>query len=65
MAWAWWLAPPVIVGILAALRAWWSGSRSSTPTQATTDDAMRAHRDYLDALTRPARGTERVSRNDS
>lgn len=65
MAWAWWLAPPVIAGTLAALRAWWGTRRSVAPTPSTTDDAMRAHQDYLDALARPVRGTARVSRADT
>jgi hypothetical protein len=57
MAWALWLAVPVVVTVLVALWAWWRGRPQRQPD---TDEAMRAHRDYLDALTVPARGTHRV-----
>jgi hypothetical protein len=57
MAWAVWLAVPIAVTILAALWVWWRGRPRRAPTVA---EAMQAHRDYLDALAVPARGTLRV-----
>lgn len=56
-----WLAAPVAATVLAAVWVWWRGWRAR-PRQLTTPEAMRAHRDYLDALVIPARGTERVPR---
>jgi hypothetical protein len=56
MAWALWLAAPVLVTLVAALWSWWRGRPERVPD---THEAMQAHRDYLDALVVPARGTER------
>lgn len=56
MAWAVWLAVPVVITLLAALWTWWRGRLARTPG---TLEAMRAHRDYLDALVRPARSAGR------
>jgi hypothetical protein len=47
MAWLWWLAAPVAATTLAAVWAWFRGRPEPLPT---TDEAMRAHRDYLDGL---------------
>jgi hypothetical protein len=57
MAWAVWLSVPVVTTALAALWAWWHARPARRPD---TPEAMQAHRDYLDALTVPARGTHRV-----
>lgn len=56
MAWAVWLAVPVLVTLLVAVAAWWHGRPARTPA---THRAMQAHQDYLDALVRPARGAAR------
>jgi hypothetical protein len=53
VAWAIWLAAPVVLTLLVACWVW---VRSRPPRAPTTAEAMRAHRDYLDALTLPARG---------
>lgn len=58
MAWAVWLAVPVVATMLAALRSWWRGRPKRAPT---VREAMRAHRGFLDALVVPARGTARVA----
>jgi hypothetical protein len=57
MAWALWLSVPVAATALTALWAWW---RARPVRRLDTSDSMQAHRDYLDALTVPARGTHRV-----
>lgn len=57
MAWAVWLAVPVAATVLAALWAWWRARPARTPS---AREAMQAHRDYLDALVVPARGTARA-----
>jgi hypothetical protein len=60
VTWALWLAVPVGATTLAALwswvRGWWS-RRADRPL--TTDEAMRAHSEYLDALAIPARSAAR------
>lgn len=61
MAWAFWLAVPVVATALAALGTWLAARRSSSPRRLATADAMRAHGDYLAALAVPARGTYRVA----
>ncbi len=58
MAWAVWLAMPVAATVLAALWAWWRARPARTPN---AHETMRAHRDYLDALVVPARGTARAA----
>ena len=58
MAWAVWLAVPFAATALASLWAWWRARPQRAPT---AEEAMRAHRDYLDALIVPARGTARVA----
>jgi hypothetical protein len=60
MTWALWLAVPVGATTLAALWAWvrgWWSRRADRPL--STDEAMRAHSEYLDALVIPARSTAR------
>jgi hypothetical protein len=57
MAWALWLATPVAVTVVAAFVSWWRGRPQRVPG---TDEAMQAHRDYLDALVVPARGQTRA-----
>lgn len=61
MAWALWLAVPIVATALAALGGWWSARRARPARRADATDTMQAHRDYLDALTVPARGTERIA----
>ena len=61
MAWALWLAVPIVATVLAAVGTWWSARRSCPARRSDSADAMQAHRDYLDALAVPARGTERVA----
>jgi hypothetical protein len=46
-----WLLAPVAATVLAALGSWW---RSRPKRPLTTHEAMRAHGEYLDALSRPA-----------
>ncbi|MDQ2749388.1 MAG: hypothetical protein M3Y44_07655 [Actinomycetota bacterium] len=57
MAWAVWLALPVAATMLAALWAWWRSRPVRVPS---AQGAMQIHRDYLDALVVPPRGTARV-----
>jgi hypothetical protein len=61
MTWALWLAAPVAATALAALWAWWRARGSSADKKLDTVEAMRAHRDYLDALTLPARAQQRCA----
>jgi hypothetical protein len=65
MAWAVWLSIPVVATALAALWAWWRGWRARPARPLDTPDAVQAHRDYLEALTVPARGTQRVGRPET
>jgi hypothetical protein len=53
MAWAFWLAPPVLVTSLVAIWTWLRGRPARTPRIA---EAMRGHQAYLDTLVVPARG---------
>jgi hypothetical protein len=65
MAWAWWLAIPVLATLAAAVATWWPAHRARVASrQPDTDASMQAHRDYLDALALPARGTHRVGSAD-
>ncbi len=60
MSWVLWLAGPVAATALAAAWAWWRGwlgRRAARPLG--TEDAVRAHSDYLEALTVPARNPVR------
>jgi hypothetical protein len=63
MTWAMWLAVPVGATTLAALWSWFRGwlvRHASRPLD--TEDAVRAHSRFLDALVIPARGTSRPAR---
>lgn len=51
-----WLAAPLVLTLLVACWVW---LRSRPARQPTTAEAMRAHQEYLDALTLPARGAAR------
>jgi hypothetical protein len=57
MAWALWLAIPVVATSGAAV---WSWLRGRPDRLADPVDAIRAHQDYLDALVVPARGRSRT-----
>lgn len=57
MGWVLWLSVPVGATAFAALWTWWRARPARRPN---TPESMQAHRDYLDALTVPARGTHRV-----
>jgi hypothetical protein len=59
--WVLWLALPVAATALAALWAWWRARPGHVPS---TDEAMRAHRDYLAALSVPARGAARPEQRE-
>jgi hypothetical protein len=51
------LAAPVAATVLASLWAWWRGRPQRAPT---AHEAIRTHRDYLDTLIVPARGSARA-----
>ncbi|HLY34982.1 MAG TPA: hypothetical protein VKQ07_10655 [Jatrophihabitantaceae bacterium] len=59
MSWALWLLVPIGAAVLAAVWTWWLSRPARVPEG---DQAMQAHRDYLDALVVPARGAVRVER---
>jgi hypothetical protein len=59
MGWAVWLAMPAGATVLAALWAWWRGLQARGPRKVSTQDRMRAHQEYLDALVVPARSADR------
>ena len=66
MTWALWLAVPVGATTLAALAGWIRGllvRRAARPL--TTQESMRQHADYLDALVIPAGGTARCSAGEA
>jgi hypothetical protein len=56
MGWAVWLLVPVAVTVLAAVGSWW---RSRPKRALNTDEAMREHGDFLDALVQTARSKDR------
>lgn len=60
MAWAFWLAVPVVATSVAAVLIWLTARRARPSGRPDTAAAMRAHQDYLDALAVPARGSYRV-----
>lgn len=65
MSWALWLAVPVTATALAAVFAWWRGwlvRRAHRPLG--TDEAVRAHTEFLDALVIPARHATRTVREE-
>jgi hypothetical protein len=53
-----WLLIPAGVTVLAAVGSWW---RSRPKRALNTDEAMRAHGDFLDALVQTARSKDRGS----
>jgi hypothetical protein len=61
VVWVLWLALPIAATAFAALWAWWRARPAHVPS---TDEAMRAHRDYLNALVIPARGAKRPEPSD-
>jgi len=61
MAWALWLAAPVLTTLVVAVVTWRRGRPERIPD---SDEAIRAHQAYLDALTTRARGTTRVGAAD-
>jgi hypothetical protein len=63
MGWALWLAAPVCATALAALWAWlrgWRVRRAARPP--STEQSVREHLAYLDALVIPARSSARPER---
>jgi hypothetical protein len=65
MTWAYWLAVPVGATTLASIGSWlrgWQLRRAARPL--STEDAVRVHADYLDALVIRARSAERVPHVD-
>jgi hypothetical protein len=61
VTWAVWLSIPVAVTVLAAMWSWW---RSRPKRTLTTHEAMRAHDEFLDALTQTARSKDRGAPRD-
>jgi hypothetical protein len=58
--WALWLAIPLAATVLAAVASWWRLRPKRAPT---TDQAMRAHGEFLDALVQTARSRDRDQRS--
>jgi cytochrome c-type biogenesis protein CcmH/NrfF len=56
VSWVLWLAVPVVVTLVAAAITWLRGRPAR---ELTTRQAMRAHDDYLDALTQSPRSKDR------
>lgn len=56
VSWVLWLAVPVAVTLIAAAITWLRGRPAR---ELTTQQAMRAHDDYLDALTQSPRSKDR------
>jgi hypothetical protein len=66
MSWALWLAIPICATALASVFAWWRGWRVRRAHRPLgTDDAVRAHSEFLDALTLPARHPTRTAPEDT
>jgi len=65
MTWAVWLAVPIAATTLAALWTGWRAHRAAVAEQLDTAGAMRAHQNYLDALTIPARSMSRPPVRDT
>jgi hypothetical protein len=61
VAWVLWLSGPVVATVIAAL---WSWLRARPEPLPDTDEAMRAHAEYLEALTHSARAKDRGLRSD-
>jgi hypothetical protein len=56
-----WLLIPVAATVFAAIGSWLRARPRKPPT---TDEAMRAHGDFLDALVQTARAKDRGSQSD-
>jgi cytochrome c-type biogenesis protein CcmH/NrfF len=56
VGWVLWLAVPLVVTLIAAAITW---LRARPARELTTQQAMRAHGDYLDALTQAPRSKDR------
>lgn len=66
MAWALWLAVPVAATALAAVLGWWRGWRVRRAQRPLgTEDAVRAHSEFLQALTMSARHATRIDPPES
>lgn len=50
--WAWWLAAPALVTLLAAVLTWWAGR---PPRPITSRASIRDHRAFLETLDDQAR----------
>jgi hypothetical protein len=61
VGWAVWLLTPVAATVLAALGSWLRARPKKAPT---TDETMRAHGDFLDALVQTARAKDRGLQSD-
>ena len=61
MGWAVWLSIPVAATMLAAVASWLRSRPKKAPT---TDEAMRAHGEYLDALVQTARAKDHGLQSD-
>jgi hypothetical protein len=56
VGWAVWLSIPVAATVLAAIGSWLLARPRRAPT---TDEAVRAHGEFLDALAQTARSKDR------
>jgi hypothetical protein len=61
VGWAVWLSIPVAATLLAAAGSWLRARPKRAPT---TDEAMRAHGEFLDALAQTARSKDRGPHSD-
>ena len=61
MGWAVWLLIPVAATLLAATGSWLLARPKKAPT---TDEAMRAHGEFLDALAQTARSKDHGPQRD-
>jgi len=61
MGWAVWLLIPVAATLLAAIGSWLRARPKKAPS---TDEAMRAHGEFLDALVQTARSKDRGLQRD-
>ena len=61
MTWALWLSGPVVATLVAAIWSWVRGRPEPLPD---TDEAMRAHSAYLQALGHPPRVKDREPYSD-
>jgi len=61
VGWAVWLLVPVAATMLAAIGSWLRARPKKAPT---TDEAMHAHSEFLDALVQTARSKDRGVNSD-